>query len=364
MSDNYEDHFLAEDRKFSRKERKRITQKDRSKYKKTDQDKLVSEEDLHKKVQQKDFIRGRILSIISQDIIVDVDGIDYRCVLKGSLKKEQRHRKNIVTVGDFILMKESSRREGVIFHIEPRTSYLSRADNITRRKEQFIAANVDQVIITVSVVDPVLRPAIVDRYLISVWKGKMKPLIVINKSDLLSRAEPEELEIYREFIEAYSLEGVRVIPLSTITGEGLEELRGAMCDKVSVFAGQSGVGKTSLINYITGLDLTVGDTVAITRKGAHTTSRSQLIKLESGGWCVDTPGIKSFGIWDLNKRELSRYFPDIWEYGNSCQFQDCMHLSEPGCAVTKALEEGSLSKIRYNSYKSLLEELDEKYLRR
>jgi ribosome biogenesis GTPase len=137
-----------------------------------------------------------------------------------------------------------------------------------------------------------------------------------------------------------------------------------MKDKSSVFSGQSGVGKSSLINEITGSELKVGSMVDRTRKGSHTTSTARLLRLDCGGWCVDTPGIKSFGIWDLKKEDIESYFTEIHSYGRQCRFQDCSHFEEQDCAVRQAVEEGKISMIRYFSYQSLLISVSQEYKRR
>jgi ribosome biogenesis GTPase len=199
----------------------------------------------------------------------------------------------------------------------------------------------------------------------------MEPVIVINKIDLLDNPSEEqkvfvaqEKTLFEEFLEAYKTVGIPVIAVSAATGAGLEELRQVMTDKASVFSGQSGVGKSSLINLITGLDLRVGETVEKTKKGSHTTTTTQLIPLSFGGLCIDTPGIKSFGVWDLKRDEIEAYFSEIHECGLVCKFPDCTHSHEEGCAVIPAVETGNISLMRYQSYEALIESVEEKHLRR
>lgn len=367
-----EEEYWAGQRKEGKKERKLALSKDRSKYKKTDQEKYLRslEEEKKAKLSKSDWLEGRVLSIIPQGIIVEWNGQRISCVLKGLLKKDKTQAKNLVTVGDFVLFEKTTETEGIIAHVKPRKTSLSRADNLSRRKEQLIAANIDQVLITVSVVNPPIKPSLVDRYIIATEKGGMKPVIVVNKIDLLrdESLPPEILEpekaIYEEFLAGYAIAGLSVISVSTVTGEGLEELKLAMHDKASVFSGQSGVGKSSLINAMTGLDLKIGETVDKTRKGSHTTTTAQLIPLEFGGWCIDTPGIKSFGVWDLKKEEIEGYFSEIHDVGLNCKFPDCTHTHEEQCAVIQALENGEISFVRYESYQALIESVGSEHLRR
>lgn len=361
--EDLEKHYFGSDRKLHREERKRKKAKDRSKYKKSNLNKLPQDE----KPLLENLSRGRVLSIQSIGITVQHESDTYLCSLRGALKKEKTSFKNLVTVGDFVLFEKIDDEEGVIAHVEPRHSILSRADNLSRRKEQLIASNIDQVLITVSVVTPPLKPFLVDRYIIAASKGGMSPVIVVNKVDLIEGDDPfviEQGELLRAFVEAYSQTGIPVVEVSTHTGEGVQELKNLMKDKSSVFSGQSGVGKSTLINSITGLDLVIGDVVKKTRKGAHTTTTAQLIPLDFGGWCIDTPGIKSFGVWNLERDEIEQYYTEIFETGHQCKFPDCSHSHETGCAVKDALERGEITALRYSSYIALLEAIAEEHKRR
>lgn len=368
-----EEEYMGQDRKAGKIERKLAKAKDRSKYKKTDQEKYLKslEKDLEAKLSKQEWLEGRVLSIMPQGVIVDWQGETISCVLKGLLKKDKTHAKNLVAVGDFVLFEKTGGHEGIIGHVKPRQTILSRADNLSRRKEQLIAVNIDQVIITVSVVHPPLKSSIVDRYIIATRKGGMDPLIVINKIDLLEDVSnydslflEEQKELYHEALRAYSAANIPVISVSTVLGTGIDQLKEAMKDKASVFSGQSGVGKSSLINALTGLQLRVGEIVEKTKKGAHTTSTTQLIPLEFGGWCIDTPGIKSFGVWNLDREEVEGYFPEIHDLGLECKFADCTHTHEEHCAVLQALDKGDLSPIRYESYQALRESVGEEHVRR
>jgi ribosome biogenesis GTPase / thiamine phosphate phosphatase len=355
-------------RKDYRQERKRVSQKDRSKYKKTDQDQL-------KKAKQEEIPldslkRGIVLSIRPQQFCVQCEGALFSCSLRGSLKKETSKMKNLVIVGDYVRFEDIGSGNGVISSVEKRRSVLSRADNLSQQKEHLIAANVDQVFITVSVMDPPLRLPIIDRYLIAAAKGNLHPIIICNKIDLLDDTAFDETdrEIAREALaechKTYTAIGIEFIEVSSKTGFGIDKLAELMKDRISVFSGQSGSGKSSLINAITGLDLKVGRTVVRYKKGSHTTSFTQLLPLQCSGWCIDTPGIKSFGVWDLKEQDIRTYFTEICAAGSHCKFPDCRHRGEPGCSVPALIEEGAISQLRYNSYLSLLEGIKLEHLRR
>lgn len=367
----FEEHFHSQDRKASRKERKIATEKDRSKYKKSDTDQRKKNESL----ETEDFshlTRGRILNISPEGIFVDSEGTEWTCQLKGSLKQEKNRLKNLVAVGDFVLFEKKDNQTGTICNVEERRSVLSRADNLLRRKEQLIAVNIDQVIITCSVVFPALKPPLIDRYIIATQKGNMIPIIAVNKVDLLESGTPEvdpialevEKEIYAEFIKAYSALGISVVPLSTVTGEGIDKLKDLMHGKTSVFSGQSGVGKSSLINAVTGSELKTGSVIGKTRKGSHTTTTTHLVPIEGEGFCIDTPGIRSFGVWDLDEKDLQQYYPDFFPYAEQCKFPNCIHRNEPNCAVQKAVEENAISELRFASYCALMDSLAEEHRHR
>ncbi|MGE3953610.1 MAG: ribosome small subunit-dependent GTPase A [Parachlamydiales bacterium] len=357
-SDNegLEEHFARREKRESRALRKRAQRTDRSGQKKSDREKeRPAEIPLH-------LPRGRVLAMLGREIVVDHRGERLHCVLRGSLKEGAKRLKTLLAVGDFVRFEPTTEGEGVIVAIEKRRSLLTRADPLSKRRAHLIAANIDLVLITGSVVSPPLKPPLIDRYLIAARKGGMEAAIVLNKVDLLQGGEEQTL--YDHFVATYREIGYTVIPTSIETGEGIEEIRSAMRGKAAAFSGQSGVGKSSLINAVCGTHLAVGDVVRTTQKGSHTTTRAQLLPLGEETYCIDTPGIKSFGVWELTAEELQSHFPEIAQMSSGCRFPNCSHTHEPSCAVLEALEAGTLSQLRYRSYTTLLAELDTPHLRR
>ncbi|MCX6994838.1 MAG: ribosome small subunit-dependent GTPase A [Chlamydiae bacterium] len=342
-----EEDFLPRQRKAERLERKLAQKLDRSRYKKTDIDKIKI------KTIERPLSVGRVLSIASQDIEVFYENHIHKAVLRGALKQYKNRSKNLIAVGDEVLIEDR-----FITHILPRRTLLSRIDHLHKHKEQLIAANVDQVIITLSVVSPHLKPFLFDRYIIAAVKGGIHPLLVINKIELLPE-DPKEQLLFNQFFKDYVSLGYEVIALSCKTNAGMDLLQAAMRNKTSVFSGQSGTGKSSLINKITGLQYAVGDIVRKTNKGMHTTTSTRMVALDGGGFCIDTPGIRSFGVWKLTREEVEGYFHEIHEEGALCRFASCTHTHEPSCAVIKAVEEMRISSLRYDSYLKLLDEAKE-----
>jgi ribosome biogenesis GTPase len=350
MTDHFdsEEDFHAQDRKQFRKERRLLQESDRSKYKKTN---LVA-----KPVAAipEGALRGRVMAVTGEGIWVECKEVRILCKLKGLLKKEKLQAKNLVAVGDYVWFEPEGATSGSIVHVEERRSLLARAD-VTGRKQQLIAVNVDQVFIVVSVLEPTLKPALVDRYLIAAYKGHLHPVIVVNKIDLLDESEDEQ-ERYEEFLAAYEPLGIPILSLSSHTGVGIDAFKFLMKDRTSVLAGQSGVGKSTLLNIAFQMSRRTGELTTKTFKGAHTTSVAELIALPEGGYCIDTPGIRSFGLWQLTREDVASHFKEIAALAEHCHFANCTHVFEPKCAVLEALKQGDVAMIRYESYCSLLDE--------
>jgi ribosome biogenesis GTPase len=367
---SHEERYHEKEKKEWRAERKERSARDRSKYKKTDWDKrLEKERTMRAEANRDGFERGRVLAIAQSGILVDKEGRLFTCTLRGSLKKEKARIKNLIAVGDFVHFTPVDEKEGVIESVEERHSILSRSENINRRREQLIAVNIDQVLITTSILVPTLKPTLIDRYLIATEKGNMSPVIVINKIDLLTHPPEgtldkdleQERETFEATLEAYRAIGIPVLPLSATTGEGLDALKEIMQGKSSVFSGQSGTGKSSLINATIGAALQTGEIIEKTGKGAHTTTSTHLMPISGGGFCIDTPGIKSFGVWDLKAEEVADYYPEINDLAPNCKYPNCTHFSEPGCAVKEAVQKGEISHLRFDSYCALIQSIKEKY---
>lgn len=291
-------------------------------------------------------LRGRVLAVHGLTSTVEAeDGTRYQCAVRRLLKTLHTDLRHVVAAGDRVLFRPADKREGIIERVEPRHGVLSRD---SRGRQQVLVANVDQLIVVASAADPPLKPNLIDRFLLAAEQGRMQATICINKIDLIDAAEIEPL------VGVYSQMGYGVILASAQTGFGVERLRRRLRGKQSVIAGQSGVGKSSLLNTVQpDLGLAVGDVVAETKKGRHTTTTARLIPLEVGGYVVDTPGIRQFLLWDVIAEEVAGYFRDLRPLVSRCEFPDCTHTHEAGCAVKDAVADGWLDARRYESYQRM-----------
>jgi ribosome biogenesis GTPase / thiamine phosphate phosphatase len=249
-----------------------------------------------------------------------------------------------VAIGDQVLFSAERRR---IQEVQPRRTVLSRTDPHNPRIQRVIAANVDTVVNVVSLKTPPLHPGLIDRYLIAIGKSGAEPLVCVNKVDL--QASPEELDPMRPYQDV----GIPVIFCSAATGIGLAELSDALAGKLCVFAGHSGVGKSSLLNALNPeLEIATGSVSSASEKGRHTTTSSALYRLPNGATVIDTPGIREFGLWDVTQDDLRNCYQEF--AGHPCAFSDCTHTHEPDCAVKQALASGVISSARYDSYVRIL----------
>lgn len=279
------------------------------------------------------------------------DGRDLDCTVPPALAVRQ---KSALAVGDRVLIEEEA---GVcrIARVLPRRSVLARPDPLRKHVQRLIAANIDVVVHVVSAKAPPLRPRLVDRYLIAILRGRAQPAICLNKVDLLHDAERAAA---MEILAPYRDLGVPVVACSTKTGEGIDTLRELLLGKTSTLVGHSGVGKSSLLNALDQrLQLVVGDLQAKRGTGKHTTTASTLHDLGGGTLIIDTPGIREFGLWDLDRDSLRDYFPELDEPSELCRFNDCTHVHEPGCEVKERVAAGELNRARYDTYLRLYEDL-------
>jgi ribosome biogenesis GTPase len=291
------------------------------------------------------FLQGLIVRSQSGFFTVDSEAGQLVCQLRGRLKKGPRLG-DIAAVGDRVQVSAQASRQGMIEAIEPRRRLLVRLDPTPSGVyQQIIVANPDQAVFMFACANPAPRLGMLDRFLVIAEKQGIPGMIVANKVDLVSREEAQGL-----FGRYVSL-GYPVLFTSVRSGEGLAELQGRLRGKLSVLAGPSGVGKSSLLNaFQPGLGLAVREISQATSKGRHTTVVRQLIPLAEGGYLVDTPGLKALALWDIQPHELDGYFPELRPLVEHCQFNDCTHTHEPGCAVRSAVESGQVHPGRYESY--------------
>jgi ribosome biogenesis GTPase len=293
-------------------------------------------------------LQGRVLRVHGLSSVVETeDGRQFRCAVRRLLRSLVTDERNIVTTGDRVWFRTALNDEGLIERVEPRHGLLTRA---SRGREHVLVANVDQVVIVLSLVEPDLKPHLIDRYLVSAEQGGIAPLICLNKADLVDPVP------YQPLVGFYSQLGIPTFLTSATTGQGIGWLRERLVGKQTVFAGQSGVGKSSLLNAIQpGLGLRVREVSEATQKGRHTTTTAELLRLEFGGWVVDTPGIRQFQLWDVLPEELEGFFPEFRPYVPLCAYPDCTHTHEDRCAIKRAVDLRQISVRRYTSYLGMFE---------
>lgn len=290
-------------------------------------------------------VNGLIIRSQSGFYTVETDSGPLVCRLRGRLKKGPRLG-DIAAVGDRVLITPLGRGEGVIESIEPRRRMLVRLAPTPRGEyQQIIIANPDQAVFVFACALPTPRLGMLDRFLVIAEKQGLPALIVANKVDLVGQDRAAAL------FGHYGSLGYPVIYTSARQASGLDQLRQQLTGKISVLAGPSGAGKTSLLNALQpGLGLSVREVSQATHKGKHTTVVRQLFTMEGGGYIADTPGLKALALWDIPAEEVDGYFPELRSLVEHCQFSNCTHLHEPGCAVLDAVAKGSVHPERYNSY--------------
>lgn len=287
-------------------------------------------------------LSGRVLEVRGLVSVVQTsDGQRYNCALRRLLKTLKTDQRHVVAVGDEVQFRPNG-QEGLIERIEPRSGVLSRS---SRDRQHVLVANVQKMVIVASAAEPDLKPHLIDRFLVAAEQAQIDPVICINKVDLV---EPGSLQ---PLVGVYSQMGYEVLQLSAVSGLNLPILCDTLQDCASVVVGQSGVGKSSLLNVVEpGLGLRIGSVSRETQKGRHTTTTARLIELSIGGFIVDTPGIRQFALWDVVREEVAGLFRDIRPFVGYCRFPDCTHTHEADCAVKASVADGRLDARRYESY--------------
>ncbi len=291
-----------------------------------------------------------VISVASGRCRVFLDGRETDCTIPPEIAMRQKSR---LAVGDRVRVAQE---EGswTLAEVLPRRTVLARPDPLHAHRQRLIAANIDVVIHVVSVKAPPLRPRLIDRYLIAIERGGAQPVICVNKIDLLDDAERAielgRLSIYRDL-------AVPLIACSTRTGQGLDELRALVQGKTAALVGHSGVGKSSILNAIDSHLQIATSTLHRGGTGKHTTTASTLFDFGDGTYLIDTPGIREFGLWDLDRDSLRDYFPEFTEASPFCRFNDCIHVHEPRCEVKDRVEDGRINRARYETYVRLYDDL-------
>lgn len=312
----------------------------------------------------------KIIFKLKQGIVLKSTGSNYKvlcddgsltdCSVKGKLRIRQLKTTNPVAVGDNVNIKtDSATGYNVITEVLDRRNYILRKASNLSKQSQIIASNVDQLFLMISVTMPETPAEFIDRYLATAEAYRIPAFIIINKTDLYGDTEIEKLEI----IEAiYGKIGYRCIRLSLYSGEGLDELRQLMENKITLVSGNSGVGKTTLLNKLNpSLSLKTDSISEYHKQGKHITTFPEMHAMPFGGFVIDTPGIRGFGIIDMEKNEIYHFFPEIFRIAKDCRFNNCLHLDEPECAVRRAVETGVIDFSRYRSYLNMMEGDTRKY---
>ena len=283
------------------------------------------------------------------------DGERLQCRIRGKLRLKGVRSTNPVVVGDRVMGITDEQGNHLIVDIEPRRNYVIRRASNLSKESHIIAANIDRALLMVTLRQPETALEFVDRFLVTCEAYKIPVVLLLSKSDL---QDPEALVAFRAIYEPI---GYRVLEVSTATGEGVEQVRELLIGATTLLSGNSGVGKSTLVQAIDPtLDIRTGEISDSHHKGRHTTTFSTIYPLVEGGYVIDTPGIKGFGLIDIEEEELWHYFPEMMHYGQECRFYNCTHTHEPGCAVIAALEEGAIAEQRYESYLKMMDD-DDKY---
>lgn len=304
---------------------------------------------------------GLVIKNTGSWYLVKTEDSEIECKVKGNFRLKGIRSTNPVTVGDRVkILLNNEGTAAFITEIENRKNYIIRRSSNLSKQSHIIAANLDRVLLIVTANYPTTSTTFIDRFLASAEAYRVPAAIVINKMDAY---DAETADYVDALVALYEQIGYPCFKISARNNEGIDKLRELLKDQITLFSGNSGVGKSTLINLLVPeADLRTGAISSSHNKGMHTTTFSEMIALPEGGYIIDTPGIKGFGTIDMGREEIYHFFPDIFKHAEHCRFHNCLHLQEPGCAVRQAVEEHHISESRYASYLSMLEDdIEEKY---
>jgi ribosome biogenesis GTPase len=292
--------------------------------------------------------------------IRDKEGNWYNARIKGVFKIDGITSTNPIAVGDEVEMEieNEADRTAIITNILPRNNYITRQSPRVKHQHHIVAANLDQSLLIATIKEPRTSQGFIDRFLVAAEMFHVRSAIVFNKADIYKN---KEIEQFNEWKEMYEVAGYKVLLTSIKDNIGMDELREVLKDKTTLISGHSGVGKSSLLNaLIPDLALKTTDVSGWSGKGRHTTTFAEMYDLPFGGRVIDTPGMREFGLVGISRQELSHYFPEMRQRLNDCQFNNCMHINEPGCAIKQAVRDGQINEDRYVSYATILDSIEEK----
>ena len=285
------------------------------------------------------------------------EGHDVSCKIKGNFRLKGIRSTNPIAVGDRVSITPNQEGTAFITSIEDRKNYIIRKSSNLSKQSHIIAANVDQAFLVVTINRPVTSTTFIDRFLASAEAYRVPVVLLFNKTDAL---EDEEREYQQMMIDLYETVGYQCLAISAANGSGMDKVRELLAGKTTVLSGNSGVGKSTLINsLLPDVQLKTAEISDAHNAGTHTTTFSEMLELPEGGYIIDTPGIKGFGTFDIEPEELTSYFKEIFHFSKDCRFNNCTHTHEPGCAVLKAVEEHYIAQSRYLSYLNMLEDKEE-----
>lgn len=285
------------------------------------------------------------------------DGSEVECKIKGNFRLKGIRSTNPVAVGDRVKIIRNQEGTAFITEIEDRKNYIIRRSSNLSKQSHIIASNLDQCMLIVTVNYPETSTTFIDRFLASAEAYRVPVCLVFNKTDRYSEDENRYLE---GLINLYTTIGYECYKVSALNNIGIEEIKKGLEGKITLFSGNSGVGKSTLINAILpGQNLKTGDISNVHNKGMHTTTFSEMFPVNGGGYIIDTPGIKGFGTFDMEEEEVGHYFKEIFKFSADCKYGNCTHRHEPGCAVREAVEKHYISESRYTSYLSMLDDKED-----